>query len=127
MSDHHFELKELLSAWGRACGGEQMRRFGFAALDNIRAPAANDGAGPDVQRVQRAVQGLQNIGRWKEARVITVEFLMPNADEARKLAVLSGFGVNISRASYYTHLNAAQLFVAGALWGDGGESEVDAA
>lgn len=116
MHDHDNDLKGMLTAWGRACGGEQCQRYGVASVERIRDPAANDGATPDVLRVQRAVQGLQAIGRWKEARVIAVEYMQPSANEANKLAVLEKLGVNVSRASYYAYLHAAQLFVAGAMW-----------
>ena len=127
MHEHDSDLKHLLAEWGRACGGEQCQRLGFASLERIREPAANDDAAPNVHRVQRAVQGLQAIGRWKEARVLTVEYLQPATDEARKLAVLESLGVSMSRASYYAYLNAAQLFVAGALWGDSADTQAGAA
>lgn len=81
-------------------------RLALDILDILAAPAANDApiAEPDVDRV---VQRMLDAGRWKEARVLLVEYAMLDASEAMRLHRLARLGMSISRSAYYTYLDAA--------------------
>lgn len=82
-------------------------RLALDILDILAAPAANDAdAAPDPD-VDRVVQRMLDAGRWKEARVLLVEYAMRDATEAMRLHRLSRLGMPISRSAYYTYLDAA--------------------
>ena len=118
MSDFETELQRQLEAWAETCGGEQFKRLRTCSLDRIRGPASNDEAADDsgsLNGIQRHVQRMQALGRWKEAWVIRVEYMMAGLSEEERLARLNLLGLDISRATYYVYLRSAKTFLAGAV------------
>jgi hypothetical protein len=109
------DLKKRFAQWALVYGGEQYRRLGFANLDRIGGPAANDDADTGARELENIVQTMEKSGRWKEARVLRAEYFMATSSEAIRLAKLRRLGLIVSRASYYIYLKSARDFVAGAL------------
>nr|WP_308006575.1 hypothetical protein [Xanthomonas albilineans] len=99
-------LEQHLQAWANAYGGEQFARLGYAADDRL-ACTSNVSGDAAADRVEGIVQRLENIGRWKEARVLRVETFMQALPEAERLARLRLIGISIGRTAYYVYLNAA--------------------
>lgn len=90
-------------------------RITLDLLQAIQTAAANDDGcyrDPDLQRV---LSRMASSGRWKEARVILVEFSMRECSESLKLHRLSRMGIAVSRASYYTYLSTGLAYIEGAL------------
>lgn len=58
---------------------------------------------------------MEALGRWKEARVLRTEYLMPFAPEAERIAALNRLGIDISRTTYYVYLSSARTFIVGAM------------
>lgn len=107
-------VEEALREWAEREGGEQLQRFGRSALGRIHPGAANDDTEP-ATGIERHVRRMEALGRWKEARVLRVEYMMPGAPEAERINALVRLGLEISRASYYVYLASARTFIAGAL------------
>ena len=108
------EVKERLEAWVDASCREH-GRLSLDLLQAIQAPAANDDGryrDPDLQRV---LSRMAATGRWKEARVILVEFAMRECSESLKLHRLSRMGISVSRTAYYTYLSTGLAYIEGAL------------
>lgn len=102
----HPNLAERLARWAEHhCAARG--RLALDILDILAAPAANDGEAVGDLDVDRVVQRMLDAGRWKEARVLLVEYAMPDASEAMRLHRLQRLGMPISRAAYYTYLDAA--------------------
>ncbi|CBA14752.1 hypothetical protein [Xanthomonas albilineans] len=99
-------LEQHLQAWVNAYGGEQFTKLGYASDDRL-AGASNASGDAVADRVEKIVQRLENIGRWKEARVLRIETFMPALPESERLARLKRDGINIGRTAYYVYLNAA--------------------
>lgn len=101
-------LDVRLAAWAQAYG-----QASHALLkEGLPAPPALEG---DVALIERVVQGMEQAGRWKEARVLRCEYVLADQEECLRLARLRRIGLPMSRASYYVYLDAARAFVAGAL------------
>lgn len=115
MNEFDKRVEALLRAWASEQGGEQMRRFGRCAFDKLRSPAANDPDGGDPSAIERHVRRMEALGRWKEARVLRTEYLMPFAPEAERIAALNRLGIDISRTTYYVYLSSARTFIVGAM------------
>lgn len=115
MPEIQSDLKQRLSAWAQAYGGEQLRRLGYSSLDRIGDAPANDSNYHESEQVERIVQALEQSGRWKEARVLRAEYFMPGLAEPERISRLKRLGLSISRTSYYVYLDAGHAFVAGAL------------
>ena len=109
------DLKQRLTQWAEAYGGEQYRRLGYGSLDHIGTPPANDDALVPAQQLERIVQAMEQSGRWKEARVLRAEYFMAALPEPLRLSKLRRLGLALSRASYYIYLDAARAYVSGAL------------
>lgn len=115
------ELAERLARWAeRHCTAHG--RLSLDILHAVTTPAANDADGQGDTDIDRVVQRMLSAGRWKEARVLLVEYAMPDASEALRLRRLSRMGLDISRRSYYTYLDAAhaclEVALAGSISGD---------
>lgn len=82
-------------------------RLSLDVLQAIGQPAANDAEGQGDADIDHVVQRMVAAGRWKEARVLLVEYAMPDATEALRLHRLQRLGMPISRTAYYTYLDAA--------------------
>ena len=99
-------LANRLARWAeRHCHAHG--RLSLDVLQAIGQPAANDADGQGDADIDRIVQRMVAAGRWKEARVLLVEYAMPDSTEALRLYRLQRLGLSISRASYYTYLDAA--------------------
>jgi hypothetical protein len=109
------DLKLRFTQWAESYGGEQYRRMGYASLDRIGEPPANDDVPEGAHALERIVQAMEQSGRWKEARVLRAEYFMATLPETVRLAKLRRLGVPVSRTSYYVYLDAARAFVSGAL------------
>ena len=117
-------LKQRFAQWALTYGGEQYRRLGYSSLDRIGEAAANDDAASaatinpataEAHEIERIVQAMEKSGRWKEARVLRAEYFMASLPEPMRIGCLRRKGLVVSRTSYYTYLDAARAFVAGAL------------
>lgn len=100
------ELAERLARWAE----HHCIAHGRLSLDILRAvgqPAANDPEGEGDTDIDHIVSRMIAAGRWKEARVLLVEYAMPGATEALRLHRLQRLGLPISRTAYYTYLDAA--------------------
>lgn len=107
-------LANRLARWAeRHCHAHG--RLSLDVLQAIGQPAANDADGQGDADIDRIVQRMVAAGRWKEARVLLVEYAMPDATEALRLHRLQRLGMPVSRAAYYVYLDAAHAFVDGAL------------
>lgn len=113
MNDFDKQVEQALREWAAQFGGEELRRCGRVSFERLRAPAANDD-GP-CDGIEKHVRRMAALGRWKEARVLQVEYSMPGVPEAERIAALTRLGIEISRASYYVYLSAARTFIAGAM------------
>ena len=82
-------------------------RLSLDILQAVGQPAANDADGQADADIDRIVQRMMAAGRWKEARVLLIEYAMPDATEALRLHRLQRLGMPISRTAYYTYLDAA--------------------
>ena len=113
------ELVERLVRWaGRHCDAH-----GRLSLDILRAistPAANDHDGCADAAIDGVVGRMLAVGRWKEARVLLVEYAMPDTSEALRLHRLQRLGMPVSRTAYYTYLDAAHACLEVALQQSGG-------
>lgn len=118
MSDFEADLHRQLMKWAEDYGGEEFRRLRACSLDRVRGVADNDDDGglPGVAtEIQRHVARMQSLGRWKEAWVIRVEYMMPGLSDDERIARLNQMGLQISRATYYVYLRSAKTFLAGAV------------
>lgn len=102
----HPLLAARLVRWAeRHCDGHG--RLSLDILQALATPAANDPDGQADAAIDAIVQRMLGVGRWKEARVLFVEYAMPDATEALRLHRLSRWGMTVSRAAYYVYLHAA--------------------
>lgn len=113
-SEFDKRVDQALREWAARECGEQLQRFGRSAWQHIRAPAANDDGEP-AAGIEKHVRRMESLGRWNEARVLRVEYMMPGAPESERIGALLRLGLEISRASYYVYLSAARAFIAGAM------------
>lgn len=100
------ELAERLCRWAeRHCAAHG--RLSLDILRAVSAPAANDGDASADADIDGVVNRMLAAGRWKEARVLLVEYAMPEATEALRLHRLQRLGLPVSRTAYYVYLDAA--------------------
>ena len=111
------ELETRLREWAAAFGGEQMRRTGAASSERLGAIATDDlsSAPPSAVEIERIVQCMEHAGRWREGRVLRVQYFCPDVPEAERLRRLNRIGLGMSRAAYYIYLGAARSFALGAM------------
>ena len=108
------DLADRLTRWAeRHCAAHG--RLSLDILHAVTTPAANDADGHGDADIDHVVQRMLAAGRWKEARVLLVEYAMPDTSEALRLRRLSRLGLEISRRSYYTYLDAAHACIETAL------------
>lgn len=100
------QLAARLARWAeRHCDAHG--RLSLDILQALSTPAANDPDGQADAAIDAIVQRMLNVGRWKEARVLFVEYAMPESTEALRLHRLNRWGMTVSRTAYYVYLDAA--------------------
>jgi len=111
------ELEARLREWAAALGGEQFHRTGAASSERLGAfsPADIMTMTAPVAEVERIVQRMESTGRWREGRVLRVQYFCPELPEAERLRRLNRIGLGMSRAAFYIFLGAARAFALGAL------------
>lgn len=102
----HPQLANRLARWAeRHCTAHG--RLSLDILQAVATPAANDASGQGDGDIDHVVHRMLAAGRWKEARVLLIEYAMPDATEALRLHRLQRLGMPVSRTAYYTYLDAA--------------------
>ncbi|WP_282270016.1 hypothetical protein [Stenotrophomonas sp. PS02298] len=96
----------------------QLRRWACAFPEDLPEGATISSGDDDADRIEQIVRRMKKQGRWKEARVLRVEFVMGDCPEAERLHRLSRLGLRISRTSYYAYLQSARAFIEGVLLGE---------
>ena len=100
------ELAQRLTRWAEGhCHAHG--RLSLDILQAVASAAANDADAPTDADVDSVVKRMLAVGRWKEARVLLVEYAMADASEALRLHRLGRLGLPISRSAYYVYLDAA--------------------
>lgn len=115
MSRTHDTLHARLTEWAKAYGGEQFRRLGYATVERITLHPDVPGVPGPAAEIEQQLRRMEQLGRWREARVLRCEFLLAAKPEAERLAALARIGLRMGRSAYYQHLQAALAFMDGAI------------
>lgn len=108
-------LKQRFKAWGQAYAGEQQARTVYTGTETLAADAPAPDVNEEAAEIERIVDRMEQLGRWKESRVLRAEYFCAGLTEAERLQRLRRLGLSVSRTSYYVYLDAAGVFVLGAL------------
>jgi hypothetical protein len=111
---HHL-LHAQLVEWAGHYGGDQFRRLGYSSVERITLHPDVPGASRAAQEVEHQLRRMEQIGRWREARVLRCEYLLAAKPEGERLAALGRIGLRLGRSAYYRSLHAALAFMDGAL------------
>lgn len=111
------DLDVRLHEWAVAFGGEQFQRSGIAATERINAmPVDAVSAVPaPAAQIEYIVQCMEHAGRWREGRVLRVQYFCAGATESERLHRLARIGITMARSAYYAYLASARSFVLGSL------------
>jgi hypothetical protein len=115
MSRTHDTLHARLADWAQAYGGEQFRRLGYATVERITLHPDVPGVPAPAAEIEQQLRRMEQLGRWREARVLRCEYLLAAKPEAERLAALARIGLRMGRSAYYQHLQAALAFMDGAI------------
>lgn len=115
MSRTHDTLHARLTEWAQAYGGEQFRRLGYATVERITLHPDVPGVPAPAAEIEQQLRRMEQLGRWREARVLRCEYLLAAKPEAERLAALARIGLRLGRSAYYRSLHAGLAFLDGAL------------
>lgn len=120
-------VESRLRDWAREYGGGSVVKLGFQTGEHILArliefggflpgsSAPPGGAGTTAaDDVERVVKRLA-VGWPHHARVLRCDYFRPDMAMPARLELLRRMGTKLGRAGYYTKLESAKLYVAGAL------------
>jgi hypothetical protein len=115
MSRTHDTLHARLTEWAKAYGGEQFRRLGYATVERITLHPDVLGVPAPAAEIEQQLRRMEQLGRWREARVLRCEYLLAAKPEAERLAAVARIGLRLGRSAYYRSLHAGLAFLDGAL------------
>ena len=123
----HSIVDSRLKDWAREYGGGRYVALGFSTGEHVLAKLIQFGgflpgsSGPKgmtaltaADEVERVVKRLAS-GWPDHARVLRCDYFRPDMAMPARLDLLRSAGTKLGRAGYYTKLESAKLYVAGAL------------
>lgn len=119
-------LDARLKEWAKEYGGSRYENIGFRSRNLLQRLIEHGGFVPDsggfrpvpirtaADEVETIVLRMERAW-FANGRVLRCEFYAPNMAMEARLEVLRQIGLPMSRTGYYDKLDAAKMFVAGAL------------